>query len=77
MSVRETVYEAVAEAFKLPQDQLKDEINLLDDLDAKSVNYFPVMNTLEEEYDLDIQYQAFRSNCRTIGDIIAFVESEI
>lgn len=77
MSVRDTVYTAASKAFKIPEEELTDKTNLLDDLDANSTNYFPIMNELEEEYDLDIQYQTFRTNCRTIGDIIEYVESEI
>ena len=67
----------VAKAFGKDVSELSEDTNLLEDLDAKSTNYFPIMNALEEKYDLDIQYQAFRTNQRTIGDIIKMVESEI
>lgn len=77
MCVRDKVYKAVAEAFSIKPEELTDSTNLLQDLNAKSVNYFPIMNELEEEYDLDIQYQEFRSNCPTVGSIVEFVESEI
>ena len=77
MSVHDKVYEAVAAAFDMKPEELSDSTNLLQDLNAKSVNYFPIMNELEEEYDLDIQYQEFRTNCPTVGSIVEFVESEI
>lgn len=77
MSVKEFVFDAVAKAFNVDVNELTEETNLLEDLKAKSVNYFPIMNALDEEYDLDIQYQAFRSNQKTIGDIIKYVESEM
>ncbi len=77
MSTKEFVMSTVAKAFGKDVSELSEDTNLLEDLDAKSTNYFPIMNALEEKYDLDIQYQAFRTNQRTIGDIIEMVESEI
>lgn len=77
MSVTDKVLETVAKAFGTDASALTLETSLLDDLRATSVNYFPIMSELEEEYDLDLQYQTFRSQCRTIGDIVRMVEAEI
>lgn len=77
MGVREFVYRTVAESFNTDESKLSDDTNFLEDLKASSVNYFPIINALEEEYDLDLQYQQFRSNYKTIGDVVAMVESEI
>jgi acyl carrier protein len=75
-SIHDTVFDIVAQAFGRPVAELTGSLNLLTDLDAKSAQYFPLMRALEEEYDLDLQYQDFRSRCRTIDDIVAFVEEE-
>lgn len=77
MSVKEFVYETVAKAFGKTTDEINDGLNLLEDLQAKSVNYFPIMNALEEEYDLDLQYQTFRDECRSVGQIVEMVEAEV
>lgn len=77
MEVSKKVFEIVAKAFGISVDSLKEETNLLDDLNAKSTNYFPIMNELEEEYDMDLQYQTFRSECKTVKDIIKMVEEEL
>lgn len=77
MSVKEFVYQTVAESFKTDESKLSDDTNFLEDLKASSINYFPIINALEEEYDLDLQYQQFRSDCKTIGDVVAMVESEL
>ena len=76
MEVKEFVFEVVAKAFGKDISELSEETRLLEDLDAKSVNYFPFMNALEEEYDLDLEYQTVRTQCRTIADIISMVEKE-
>ena len=77
MDVAEIIFESVASAFGIDRGELTLETDLLNDLDAKSVNYFPIMLEIENEWDLDVQYQQFRSNCRTIGDIIDYVEANI
>lgn len=76
MEIKEFVLEAVAKAFGVDVSSLDETTNFLKDLNAKSVNYFPLMNELEEEYDLELQYQEFRTNCPTIGDVIKMVEEE-
>lgn len=76
MDIRTKVFQTVADAFGKSPEELKDDTRLIEDLDAKSVNYFPIMNALEEEYDLELQYQTFRSKCPTIKDIIKLVEEE-
>lgn len=74
METEEKVLEIVAKAFGKAPGELNKDTRLIEDLDAKSVNYFPIMNALEEEYDLELQYQSFRSQCPTIGDIIRLAE---
>ena len=77
MSVSERVFEIVSKSFGMKASDLTESTNLLEDLNAKSTNYFPIMNELEEEYDLELQYQTFRSGCRTIKEIISMVEESI
>ncbi len=77
MLVKQRVFEIVAKAFKMDVGDLSEDTNLLSDLKAKSVNYFPIMNALSDEYDLDLQYQIFRKQCQTVGDIVRMIEKEI
>ncbi|MHB8076396.1 acyl carrier protein [Desulfosporosinus fructosivorans] len=65
-----------AKAFQKDVSELSLDTNLLNDLDAKSFNYFPIIAALEDEYDLEFQYQEFRRKCKTIGDIIDLVLAE-
>ncbi|MCI1632698.1 MAG: acyl carrier protein [Liquorilactobacillus nagelii] len=75
--VKTFVYETVAKSFGISVAEINDQLKLLADLDAKSTNYFPIINDLDDEYDLDLQYQEFRSRCNTVGDIVKLVEEEI
>ena len=77
MPVKQRVFEIVAKAFKMAAEDLREETNLLSDLKAKSVNYFPIINALNDEYDLDLQYQIFRKQCQTVGDIVRMIEKAI
>ena len=70
------VIKSLAGILKVEPDSLSLELNLLDDLNAKSVTYFPLIAKIEDEYDLEIDYQVFRTNCRTIGSITDFVIAE-
>lgn len=76
MEIRDFIFKSVAKAFGIDESEITMETNLLDDLHAKSVNFFPIMNELEDEYDLDLQYQTFRTECPTIKSIIEMVEEE-
>ena len=76
MTINDFVFKVVAQAFGKEISELNAETRLLEDLDAKSVNYFPFMNALEEEYDLDLEYQTVRTECKTVGDIVSMVERE-
>ena len=71
--VADMVFEQVSKAFKVPRESLGPETNFLDDLKATSINYIPIMVALEDEYDIEFQYQEVRSKCRTIQGMIDHV----
>lgn len=77
MDVRDFVFQTVAEAFGKDVAEIAGDTRFIEDLGASSVNYFPVINALEGEYDLDIQYQEFRRECPTVADAVAYVEEQI
>lgn len=77
MGVREQVLEYIADAFGMQVNDLDENMNFVDDLHAKSMNFFPIINGLNDEYDLDINYQTFRKKCHTVGEAIKFYEAEV
>ncbi len=70
------VIQAAGRAFKKSPSSLTPETNLLNDLKAKSVNFFILMTELGSTYDIEFQYQEFRSKARTISDIVDLIESK-
>ena len=54
--------------------EFSDDTDFLEDLKATSVQFFPIIAALEDEFDIEIQYQDFRRNGKTVKQAIDFVE---
>lgn len=77
-TIIKTILSTVAEVFSMDEEALKQnmDIKLIEDLGATSVQFFPIIAALEEELDIEIQYQDFRREAKTINKAIDFVETE-
>lgn len=75
--IKKTLLEAMANVFKMSEEELGGlmEKDLIKDLGATSLQYFPVIAALEDELDIELQYQDFRRNGKTIASVIDYVES--
>lgn len=76
-SMEHFVITSLADILKVDKATLTLQTNLLNDLNAKSVTYFPLISAIEDEYDLEIQYQDFRRECPTIESIVEFIDNEV
>jgi acyl carrier protein len=65
---------AMEKVFEIPREKFTGETSFLDDLKATSVQFFPIIAALENEFDIEIQYQDFRRNGKTVKDAIDFIE---
>jgi acyl carrier protein len=76
MDLREEILEKIigraAEIFQKDPDELDAETKFLEDLQAKSVNFVQIIALLEDEYDAEINFMAFRKN-KTFGEAAEFV----
>ena len=70
--VRSTMYGAISATMNKPVEELTDETQLIADLGAKSVNLVRIIGVLEDEFDVEINFMAFRRN-KTFGDAADFV----
>lgn len=77
-NIKEIMITAMAKVFSVDKDTLNNNLNLnlLDDLHATSIQYFPVISALEDALDIELQYQDFRREGKTISDAIEFVVTE-
>lgn len=74
--IRETMLASMAQVFEKTEEELSvnADADLLDELKATSQQYFPIIAALEEQFDIELQYQDFRREGRTINKAIEFVE---
>lgn len=76
MNIRDEILEKIikraAEIFKKDPAELGEETKFLDDLQAKSVNFVQIIALLEDDYDTEINFMAFRRN-KTFGEAADFV----
>lgn len=71
----EEIKELVAESLGAEVDDLTEDTNLKEDLDADSLDLFDMVSTLEDKYDVEIPAEDLE-NIQTIGDIVKYVESK-
>lgn len=72
-TIRETVYEAIANAMKVDVNTLTDDTNVAAELGATSVDFVHVLSAIEAAHELTVPFMKLRRN-KTIGEMVEFVE---
>lgn len=72
--IEDIMLTAMEKVFEKPRDSFTYETSFLEDLKATSVQFFPIIAALEDEFDIEIQYQDFRREGKTVKEAIDFVE---
>ncbi len=70
--ILEKMIERASEIFQKDPGDLDEDTQFVEDLQAKSVNYVQIISVLEDEFDVEINFMAFRRN-KTFGDAADFV----
>ncbi|WP_290032842.1 acyl carrier protein [Ligilactobacillus cholophilus] len=70
----EKVREIAAEQLDIEQDEIKLTSNVKEDLDADSLDFFEIMNELEDEFDIELDSN---ENIQTINDVVNYVKQKI
>lgn len=65
----------IADALGVPLDKVEDHAELHDDLGADSLEVVALINTLEEELNLELGFDAWR-DLKTVQDVIRLVTKE-
>jgi len=79
MSLREQIVDIFVDVISAILDTPKEEIlsnlnaKFNDDFNMTSLEYFPLIGKLEEEFDIDIDYHDFLTNAQTANDGIDLV----
>lgn len=76
MSFKEEVIELLkdtaAKLFKIEASSLSESTNFLQDLKCKSTDLVRFTTTLEDEYDVEVPFMAFK-RCATFADAAAYI----
>lgn len=71
--VFEKIKEVLIENLDVDGDELTLETNLLEDLDADSLDLFQLVSDVEDEFDIKIDNI---EDIKTIADVVALVEAQ-
>ncbi len=69
----EKIKEVLVDNLDVEESELTLETNLLEDLDADSLDLFQLVSDLEDEYDIKIENI---EEIKTIGDVVEIIEKQ-
>ena len=70
----EKVREIAADQLEVDQDDIKLTSNIKDDLDADSLDFFEIMNELEDAFDIKLESDEYVA---TIDDVVKYVKKQL
>ena len=70
----EKVREIAADQLEVDQDDSKLTSNIKDDLDADSLDFFEIMNELEDAFDIKLESD---EDVATIDDVVKYVKKQL
>ncbi len=74
--VIDRVKKILSEEFDVDVNELTENTNIQDDLDADSIKVYDLLMALEDEFQLEIPDEAI-DEIRTIGDLTAYIEEHV
>ncbi len=71
--MKEKIIAIVADKMRIDPDKITDDINLVDDLGANSIDLVEIIMALEEEYDIQFD-EDDSANLKSVNDLVAYIE---
>lgn len=71
--MKERILQIIAEQFNIDKDELTEDMNFQDDLNADSIELVELVMTIEEEFETEVSEEDLEK-LKTIGDVIEYVE---
>ncbi|MCI5643648.1 acyl carrier protein [Peptoniphilus sp. SGI.035] len=71
--MKERILEIIAEQFNIDVNELNEDMNFQDDLNADSIELVELVMTIEEEFEIEVSEEDLEK-LKTIGDVIDYVE---
>ena len=71
--MKERILEIIAEQFNMDVNELDEDMNFQDDLNADSIELVELVMTIEEEFETEVSEEDLEK-LKTVGDVIDYVE---
>ncbi|MDU6031943.1 MAG: acyl carrier protein [Peptoniphilus harei] len=71
--MKDRILQIIAEQFNIDKDDLTEDMNFQDDLNADSIELVELVMTIEEEFETEVSEEDLE-RLKTIGDVIEYVE---
>lgn len=71
--MKDRILQIIAEQFNIDEDELTEDMNFQDDLNADSIELVELVMTIEEEFETEVSEEDLE-RLKTIGDVIEYVE---
>ncbi len=72
--MKNTVMNIVAEILDLDVEEIKEDANIMEDLDADSIAVMEIVMELEDELDVEVPTEDILE-LNTVGDIVSYIEA--
>ena len=71
--MKDRILQIIAEQFNFDKEDLTEDMNFQDDLNADSIELVELVMTIEEELETEVSEEDLEK-LKTIGDVIEYVE---
>ena len=71
--MKDRILQIIVEQFNIDKDDLTEDMNFQDDLNADSIELVELVMTIEEEFETEVSEEDLE-RLKTIGDVIEYVE---
>lgn len=65
----------LAKQLRKPEDMIKSESRIIEDLGADSLNILMLLMTIEEDFGIKVPDEEL-ADFKTVGDVVSFLESQ-
>ena len=71
--MKEKIISIVADKMRIDPSKITEDINLVDDLGANSIDLVEIIMALEEEYGIQFD-EDDTANLKSVNDLVAYIE---
>lgn len=71
--MRDQILKMIGEQFNVDPEDLTEETDFVDDLNADSIELVELVMSIEDEFDVEVDDEALEK-LKTIGDVLDYIE---